>query len=341
MEDNNTIAINQGIKVFHEFYPELIDLWNALYNDGANYNLSYEWCYHWFKHFGKNRKPYIVAFFENKELKLLAPLYLFKNQLSLIGTKPDLYDEFNILYKDAKYIDKLLEFIEKSKLELNLKHVNSETEFAKALVKRFSGTGIKFASDVTETKPYLLAPFEPKGPIVTDIKRCEKNILKKLSKEYEFESDAEKSEANIEEFIRFHIHRWDGGMLVKKKNLIDFVREVIKLDVCKFSRLYIKDTNETAAYGIGFLDSNNKYWLSMPTYNAEYKPFSPGKVFLFKLIENVMENGTTHFDFGRGSEPYKNWFANSQAILFNVLTVNNVYYYKVLNLINKILKKIF
>ncbi len=47
------ITIPDGFRVFKTFDDlNLINGWKALYNKGANYNLSYEWCKIWFKHFG-------------------------------------------------------------------------------------------------------------------------------------------------------------------------------------------------------------------------------------------------------------------------------------------------
>ena len=110
-------------------------------------------------------------------------------------------------------------------------------------------------------------------------------------------------------------------MLAKNADLIGFLREIIKSsDLTVLSRLYIKDSNETAAVAIGYLDSNNRYWYSMTTYNQSFSKYSPGKVFLYELIKSVFDNGIAHFDLGRGSEMYKNWVSDRENILFTIKT---------------------
>src|ERR1035437_3420633 len=105
--DNKNLS---GIKVYTEFDSFLVKSWKDLYNKGANYNLSYEWCSLWFKYFNKKKELYIITYCEDGALKMLAPFYKRKNTVSLIGTKPDLYDEFGIIYESEKYISKLLAY---------------------------------------------------------------------------------------------------------------------------------------------------------------------------------------------------------------------------------------
>ncbi|OGI21813.1 MAG: hypothetical protein A2287_05100 [Candidatus Melainabacteria bacterium RIFOXYA12_FULL_32_12] len=337
------IGINYGIKVFEEFDDTLILRWSDLYNKGANYNLSHEWCQLWFKYFAKKQKLHIITFWEDRDLKLLAPFQISRGRLSLIGTKPDLYDEFNILYQDSRYIDKLLEYIDQNKLEINFKHINSETEIAKHLIKRFYTKAVRQISHVTETKPYISGSFSTKNTIESDIKRCRKNAIKQYKEDFAFEYSVENKQGFIDEFISFHTYRWNGGMFVKKANLINFFKDVLlNTNSAILSRLYFPVNNKTAAFGFGYLDSNNKYWYSMTAYNHDYKKVSPGKVMLFDMITESFNRGIMHFDFGRGSEAYKNWFSNSESILFNIATYKHrVMVVKIRTLVEKILKKIY
>jgi len=336
------ISINYGIKVFNEFNEALRQEWDSLYAKGANYNLSFKWCQLWFKYFKRKRDIYIITFWEDNDLKLLAPFYIYRNRLSLIGTKPDLYDEFNILYSSPKYIDKLLEFIEQNKFEINFKHLSSDTEFAKILIKRFSGHGVKQISGITETKPHIKISAPLNKNAISDVKRCKKNAQKYFKQDIIFNYSAERKEEYIKEFIAFHKQRWNGGMLVKKAYLVNFIEEILKdPDLTVLSRASFSEDNITLAFGLGYLDSNKRYWLSMSVYNAKYNKVSPGKVMLYDLITESFNRGISHFDFGRGSEPYKSWFSNGESILFNIETYNSkIFVIKILNLIGKILKKI-
>ena len=330
-----------NIKLFSDFDKVPVKLWQELYNRGANYNLSYEWCSLWFKYFGKNKKLRIITIWEGEELRLLAPFYSVRERLSLIGAKPDLYDEFDILYTDEKYLDKLFDYIEEKKLEINFKHVNSESKTAKFIIKKMCQKGLKKVSNVTETKPYTSAEFSPKRKMKDDIKRCKNNAVKLYGDDLAFKYKLEKEESFIDEFISLHKKRWNGGLFVKKANVEAFIKELfLKTDVVLMSRLSLSQSDKTVAYHLGYLDSNDVLWSSLPAYNTEFKPVSPGKVLLYNLISEAFNNQVKRFDFGRGSEPYKNWFSNNESVLFNIETYNNrVIVIKIRNLIEKILKK--
>jgi hypothetical protein len=331
------------IKVFGDFEESLVKHWQKLYEKGANYNLSPEWCAIWFKHFKKGKKLYIVTLWEDDELKFLAPLYLKGKRLFLTGTKPDVYDEFGLLYEDIKYVDDFIEYLTTQNLDVSFKHVNSSSEIAKLFIKRFASRGVMQISQITETKPFIKGEFVPSVNLKSDIKRCKNNAVKKFEQEFVFDFLAPKTDENIEEFIKLHTHRWNGGMFVKKANLIDFVRDILKnSDISVLSRLYMAENNDTAAYGIGYADSGKKYWLGMTAYNFDYKPVSPGKVIVNDLICETFNRGYGYFDFGRGSESYKSWFAGDEDVLFNISTyMNNRKYIKIRNFVDKMLKLVF
>ncbi len=330
-------------RVYSEFDETLVTAWNGLYGKGANYNLSYEWCSIWFKHFGKSRKLYIITVWDNNsELQLLAPFYLIRNRLALIGTKPDLYDEFNVLYSDEKYLDSLFDHIEGSKLELLLKHVNSESEFAKYFITRIHKQGTKTISSVTETKPSILPPFGLKGKVHSDVKRRKNNAVKQFGDELLFTYCVERKPQYIDEFIALHKKRWDGGLFVKKANVDKFMKDIfLHSEATVLSRLSFHRRGKAVAFHFGYLDSNKVLWSSLPSYDTDYHDISPGKVLLYDLIFYSFGKGIAKFDFGRGSEPYKSTFANNHVILFNMKTYNKGTIIKIRQLIDKILKLIF
>lgn len=329
-------------KIFHTFEDEHLEKnWVNLYNKGANYNLSYDWCKIWHKHFGKEKSLRIITLWQNNEIKLLAPFYLRGGRLVLIGTKPDLYDEFNILYENTSYIDKFIDYLQNNSLEINFRYINSESEFAKTLIKRFSQRGIYQASHVLETKPVIIKEkFSFKRKQKDDNTRCKNNAVKLYEEELKFEFCAERKKEYVQEFIEFHKARWGGGLLVKKPKIPAFIEDLIlSANFCILSRLSLEKSGKTVAYHLGFMDSNKKFWSSMPTYDINYKQISPGKVLLYDLISEVLSGETEKFDFGRGSEPYKNWFCNYEEILFNITTFQtkkNIM--KIRNLVNKILR---
>jgi hypothetical protein len=339
--------IEYGFEIFHDFSDDIKPYWDELYTKGGNYNLSYDWCRIWYKNFPKNKKPYIITFWQDKELYMLAPFYLKNNRLSLIGTKPDMYDEFDILYREVKIIDKLIDYILTQGLEMNFKHMNAESILAKKLINKLAGYGIVKNAGVSETQLVLTESFSTENIVKSDIRRCKNHLFKDLNTEYVFEFETEKSEKIIDELIKFHKFRWNGGMLEKKAGLENFVREIaLNDDNLIISRLSISTTNETAAYCMGYVNkkdaSPTSYNASIATYNAKFKKYAPGKILYFELIPATFQKGITKFGFGRGSEPYKRNFASDEQILFNLETYNNSKTFtKIKKLIDKLLRALF
>ena len=332
----------ETLEIYKNIDDELYKEWDELYKLGAGYNLSPFWCRTWLKYFGNPDKVKIITIWEEQKLQLLAPFYSRKNQLVLTGTKPDLYDEFNVLYREKKYLEKLLAYIVKNKYQLNFRHLDAESEFSKELIKYISGKGLNQQSHVDETKLFIKNNFDPPGYFKRDVERCKRNINKDTGNEYVFEFKAPKTDELISEFVKYHTQRWDGGMLENNSAIIEFLKENLKdNDATILSRLYLSQTGETVGLGIGYLDSNNKFTYSMTAYNNKYRKYSPGKVFLYELINAVFENGINCFDMGRGSEQYKSWVTDKQSILFSIKTNNSTKYYKIHKFISKILDVIF
>lgn len=329
--------------VYTNFDNDLISHWNNLYSSGANFNLSYEWCSIWNKYFGKNKSLYIITCWDNGQLMALAPFYKKRNRLFLLGTKPDLYDEFGILYQNENSLDAIFTHIRDNKLDFFFKHISSASEIGKYIIEWLGNSGIKNISEVSETKPFVNEGFSPKRKMKDDIKRCTNNAQKYNNEPLEFVSDSPKDETLIKHFISLHKKRWNGGFLVKKQNIESFITEIfMKSDAVKLSRLFFKESGKSIAYHLGYMDSNNVLWSSMPAYDTEYKKISPGKVLLFNVISEYFNNNSARFDFGRGSEPYKMWFSTDKAVLFNIYScTNSLTVLKIRRLYDKITRKIF
>ncbi len=336
--------ILHGEKIFDTFDENLIPLWENLYKKGGAYNLSFVWCKTWWEYFKKSKSIHIYTFWENSQLRLIAPLYIKGKRLFLMGTKPDIYDEFNVLYENPKHLDKFVNYLLNCEFELGFKHINTKSDLSKKLIKNFYNSGFTVISQATETKPKIVAKINKKNDLKLDIKRVEKNLLNNLNEEFVFEFSVEKNLNFIEEFIKFHKERWDGGIMMKKKNLADFTKEIFLNDQNLYlSRLCLKNSGETVAYCFGYIDSCNNYWLSMTSYNQKYKKFAPGKIIIYRLIDELKKvKNINDFDFGRGSENYKYEFSDYEDIIFSFFTYKRSRkYIKIKNFIDKILKLVY
>lgn len=321
---DSTTKYNADIKIYDTFDENLVKNWNDLYFKGANFHLSYEWCSIWFKYFNKNRKLQIITIWDNNELKLLAPFYLEKDKLYLIGSIWDYINEFDLLYDDEKYLNNLLDYLIQEKIDVHFKYLNSETSLGRFILKKYVQNGIKCVYEIKNTKPYLEIGSDFKIKSKADINRC-KNAAKKIyNEDIAFDFITEKSEDFLNEFIDIHKKRWNGGIFKKEPNLDLFIKEIYsKTNLASLSRLYLNKSNKSVAYCFNYFDSKNKLWVYQPANNSEYIDIGPGKVQFQYIVENAFKKGIKKIDFGLGSQDYKYRFANKDTIVFDFITFNN------------------
>ena len=344
---NVKIDDDASIEIYQEIDDDAIirDNWTKLYNKGANYNLSLVWCETWLKYFKKdNQELFIFTIWNGDDLMLLAPLYKQKNQLSLIGTNPDLYDNFDILYEDSKYLKFFFDYIYKKKYQMNFKYLDANSEVSKVLIKFLYQNKIEYNSEIIDTKPKTdLDVFKIKTKEKSDIKRCKNRAIKKYNNNLEFIYKLDVGKNILSDFIFIHKKRWNGGPFDKINNLELFFNDINKTDLAVISGLSLND--KIVAYHFGYIDSNNILNSAIPSYSNEYNDISPGKVLLYELLNYSKDNGDKYFDFGRGAEEYKYWFSNESSILFNLTTYNKKdikhivkkFIFRVINKIKRIL----
>ena len=340
---NMKIDDDASIEIYQEIDDDAIirDNWTKLYNKGANYNLSLVWCKTWLKYFKKeNQELFIFTIWNADELKLLAPLYNQNNQLFLIGTNPDLYDSFDILYEDVKYLKFFFDYIYKKKYQMNFKYLDANSEVSKILIKFLYQNKIKYISEIIDTKPKTdLDIFKIKTKEKSDIKRCKNRAIKFFNEELKFEININKDDNTLNDFINIHKERWNGGPFVDIPKYENFIKDISNTNLAVISRLSIKD--KTVAYHLAYKDSNNILNSAIPSYSNEYNDISPGKVLLYEILNYSKDNGDKYFDFGRGAEEYKYWFSNNSSILFHIQTIDNKKVFpKIQNFINRVFNKI-
>ena len=62
---------------------------------------------------------------------------------------------------------------------------------------------------------------------------------------------------------------------------------------------------------------NNQYLYYLPSFNSEYKKYSPGRLLLEKSIEYAIDRKFKKFDFLNGNESYKYNYSNDIEFLRN------------------------
>ncbi len=336
---------NIVIKTYDSFDKQFVEKWQELYEKGAIYNLSPAWCKLWFENFGSGKKLYIVAIYDKREnLKLVAPFYLKKNILALIGTRPVLYDECNILSVDKEHMVVLLDYIFQNNLDLNLTHVNAQSDFAKILQRYLCEKKIRYNAKLSETKQIINKEFSPKHGELKNINRQKRYVENNMQDSYVFQFNIAKTQKNINELVKLHKARWGGGMLEKENTKKFFENLFLNFPEVKLSRLALAGEDKTTAFELGIIDSNGKYWFLMSAYDYNFHKISPGKVLMYELTKHLLENGVEILDLGRGCESYKGGYSNEENILVHFNTYNSNFfsrlYIRIDDLIEKTIKRI-
>jgi len=336
--DSNDI----DIEIYNNFDDLILkENWIKLYDKGANYNLSFAWCDIWLKYFKKiDQDIFIFTIWNNENLVFLAPLYKSKNNLYLIGSDPDLFDSFNLLYENEKYIKQFYNCIYKNNYNIDFRYLDADSMCAKILVKYLYQNNINYDSKIIDTKPLTaFDSFQTKIKNNSDIKRCKNRAIKRYQSELNFTFSVQKDNNTMSEFIEIHKNRWKGGPFQKIDNYDLFIKDISQTNLVVLSKLYMK--NKVIAYHLAYKDSKGILNSVIPSYSNKYNDLSPGKVLLFEILEYCRSNNYKVFDFGRGAEEYKYWFSNESTILFHIKTYSNSnFLIKIKNLSNKIFNKL-
>ncbi len=108
-----------------------------------------------------------------------------------------------------------------------------------------------------------------------------------------------------------------AGNIFKEAPLRDFYKAVIPQLVRKrgahFSALTIDD--EPIALHFGLIDNKRFYYL-MPTFNNNWRRYSPGRLLMEHLIEWCFDNSFEIFDFTIGNDDYKMTWADRELRLY-------------------------
>ena len=309
-----------SLLIFDYVTVEVEKQWAELYQRGGQYNLSPDWCKEWMIHFGTDTELHLVTYWQNAKIVLLAPFYIRKGEqtLRLIGTAPDLLDQFSFLCGDPKYHPFLIRFLSASELKVDLRFIDASSLFAKALHKHLLNDNISYVSTVIDTKPSA-KQLKIKAKERSDVKRLQNRAKQREGEDIAFVYNVPRDPRYIKEFVLFHTRRWQGGPFQNLPGFLEFVENLYyNSDIVCLSRLYFPTSDVSLAYHFGYADSNDVFWSSIPSYNVKYSELSPGKVLLYFLAREVFNRGLERLDFGRGAESYKYWFSNEDSLLLNI-----------------------
>ena len=313
-----------GIVIYSTFHQEIKEAWDRLASESSVelYNLDFEWCRIWFESFGSRYTPYIVSYWQDGELTALLPLYRFRNTLRLIGTYPDLYDHADMLYRSSQGLAAVAGYLASLKLNFELKYLPTRSDFFQLVTKEIMARKVFHYTELIDINPSIeFSDFSFKKKMKDDVKRCVNNFSRDHGGDVVALFDVKDEEA-ISEFVGMHKSRWHGGPFETLTGLTQFVsRLYCETDLVRMDKILYGD--QVGGWHLGYRNGSKSVTSAMPTYNLDLSRYSPGKVLLFRIIENQMGELQT-FDFGRGPEDYKYWFCTEETTLVNIRTLRGI-----------------
>ena len=185
----------------------------------------------------------------------------------------------------------------------------------------------------SDTCPYLPLPssFEAFLKMLTIKKRkYVKNGMKKLDENFEVEfvdySKPNNFKEGMEAFIALHQKKWESDgyhVIFSDSKLRNFHLDVAKCFSNKgwLSLYLLKLSGKPVAAEYGF-NYNSKYYAYLAGYDPAYAKYSVGNLLFTHIVECLIQEKITQYDFLRGSEQYKSYWTSTSSCNYEAL-VNN------------------
>lgn len=344
------------VRVKEAAFGEIRQDWQILEKEGhiATPFQTFEWMNIWWKHYGPgHEKLLLLAAYADGALVGVAPLFrnfqsikgkvrIF-NVIRLIGarevdypgfaTVPEFEEEticafFNHLKRhysrDIVYFCDLPE-------DSHLLGAAAGGYFPARLVRKdFVCPSIVFPDSLDEYWRNL-------GKSTRKNIKWYRNRLSRLG-EVGVEEISSHTEDSVRELFSIHYKRW--GMdprLPHLARLEEFEKELIRMLADKgwLRLIFLKLDGRRIAAMFNY-DYRGTRYFHKGGYDPSFKEHSPGTLLIWEAIKNAQESGLKKFDFMRGAEAYKSYFANNRVQCGKIILANNIFKARMFDLMMKI-----
>lgn len=192
---------------------------------------------------------------------------------------------------------------------------------ARVVEEGLAGTGASFVRRQTEVAAVLHLPptFDE---YLTMVGKKERHEIRRKARRYarglgETRHLTETGPGwGFEEFVRLHKLATGAKGRFMDEETRSLFRKLAGLRGWRVDLLEAGDGQATACV-FGYC-TDDTYYLYNSSFDPAYSTFSPGVVLLTSLIEKVIEEGLTRFDFLKGSETYKRRLGAAHRPLYTV-----------------------
>lgn len=323
-----------------------------------------EWIRRWFREQAKRQpiKPFIVVVKDNGKTIGIFPMYSYQATFRFTILKPIGGDTSDYLipliakqYCEKRIFAKVWRTLYSNKTKWdsiiwpNLPAFTLLDQQAPVMHKgmkciaRKKGANcpyISFEGPSKELKSYLNKKY---------VKKIEFKERKLARQQGAFQYNKVTSEGKIEEVMnvlfQLHCKRWAvTGRFSPYENIEERNRALslafglFQSNLLHLSYLKIGDKIIAVHFGMG---DGERFYYYIPAFDTEYNKYSVGQILIYRLMQDVFQEGYQVFDFLRGSESYKYDWGAKEAFNVERIFVNDTMKSKMFVVVYKIQQYMF
>lgn len=324
-----------SLRVAREDFPQLEEAWRLLLpSTGANTIFStFDWQRIWWQHFSKAKDLYLLSVRDGDDLIGIAPLFLEKGVLCLLGgTEVSDYLDFIVApgQENAVY-QAVLDFLGPLPwLSLDLHCLPSQSHTLGRFVELAQARGYQVEQMVENVCPTVDLPATWEEYLSRLSKKDRHELRRKLRRlakageSHYYIASAATLLTDMEDFFHFaQDSRMDRAEFMSPP-MRAFFREMALAFMKKGQlRLYFLELNGVRVASALCFDQNGQSLLYNSGYDPAYASLSVGLLLKAFCIKDAIEAGKTHFDFLRGNEPYKYDLGGQDVPLYRCVVRRN------------------
>ena len=325
-----------------EEWAEMSESWNDLLMQSKSNTifLTWEWLYTWAEYYlEKNRKLFIIAIYERSALIGIAPFYINPvcfgpfhiRQIEFLGspeTASDYLDVFAIRGKEkeiAQYLYNYLFHIKSSKWDMIfLRDIPSESLFLLYFLKNIKKNRGYFEIQEGSFCPVLRLPETHKQFISTLSPNRKKrlnydmNVLKRAGEYKCYTIQSIDSKSHLNKFLSIYKKRWQNNNAIFYSFLGKFTSRGNKKSWVTIDFLNINGKDIAGLFLLRYQGILSMYLMAADiNYN---KKISIGNILTALSIEKAINDGISIFDFLKGEEEYKFYWAKEGKRCLNLFS---------------------
>ncbi len=329
-------------------FEALSEVWNNLLQSNGSENslyLTHEWVFTWWKHFSEGKKLNILLIEREKQIVGIIPLIrneyrvgLFKlHTLESMGAVNSNFVGLIPPENGEEIISALLSYLvdelNKSNSIIMLKEVPEDSRFLILLRSHASvfSKNVAVKEKVTTLAPYILLPATC-DEYFRSLSRKRRWVLRRGLRDlqkthgFEFQICAEEQLDNrLDEFFGLHQSRWRSDNIngiFSDPKMKEFYRDLATLFLNRnwlnFSYSTAGGEMTAAVYGYIY---NGKMYAATTARDLRYAEYGVGHLHYMFLIKYAIEKGLREFDFLKGDEPYKFYWAKAARKYTRVMII--------------------